>query len=588
MMATNKPRVRFAGLMARVLLHWLHKSMEINNAVADLEPGIGILPVFAEAEPDAVHASRILIIDDEVPNVRLLERILSRAGFDNFISITDSREAAALFADFQPDLVLTDWLMPETDGWAVIEQLRALTATDDYLPIVVLTADITPQARKQALTAGATDFLIKPFDQIEVILRIENLLKARLSHLIIQAQNATLETSVRLRTIELESALDELRSSQKQVIQQERLAALGTMAGGIAHDFNNALGIIIGFGELLLRDAEHCLTRENATRSITTILTAAEDAAKIVHRLREFYRPDRADEQRLPVDLNLLIEQAVSLTEPRWQTDALADERTIKITTDFVEMPVILGDAAELREVLTNLIFNAVDALPQGGTIAFATRHESKAAILEVRDSGTGMSEEVRLRCFEPFFTTKGKRGTGLGLSMVFGIIRRHGGTIKIVSQPGKGAVFTINLPLSTSDSIKEAEPDIFLPGSLRVLAVDDQPLHMQLLCEHLRDDLHTVETACSGSQALEKFRTSHFDLVITDHVMAEMTGQQLAGSLKRIDPEIPVILLTAYPGEAIAGNQKSQHVDLVLAKPLSRAALRRGFAEVQNARAGR
>jgi signal transduction histidine kinase len=421
-------------------------------------------------ETDPVHASRILIIDDESPNVRLLERILTLAGYDNFISVTDSREAAALFNDFQPDLVLTDWLMPDVDGYALIEQLRALTSTDEYLPIVVLTADITPQVRKQALSAGATDFLTKPFDQSEVLLRIENLLKARVSHLVVQAQNATLETSVRLRTIELERALEELRRSQQQVIQQERLAALGTMAGGIAHDFNNALSIILGFGELLLRDAEHGLTKEKATRPITTILTAAEDAAKIVHRLREFYRPDEAGDQRLPIDLNVLIDQSVSLTRPRWEIDALAGGRTIKMNTEYSQMPLILGDAAELREVLTNLIFNAVDALPHGGTITFATRHENKAAILEARDTGVGMSEEVRLRCFEPFFTTKGKRGTGLGLSMVFGIVRRHGGTIKIESELEKGALFTINLPLCEPGEMTQAAAFSSRPRRLRVL----------------------------------------------------------------------------------------------------------------------
>ena len=555
------------------------------SALAEAKPAAAELSAFAEAEPDAVHASRILIIDDENPNVRLLERILTLAGYDNFISITDSREAAALFVDFQPDLVLTDWLMPDVDGCAVIEQLRALTSTDEYLPIVVLTADITPQVRKHALGAGATDFLTKPFDQGEVLLRIENLLKTRVSHLIVQAQNATLETSVRLRTFELEGALDELRRSQQQVIQQERLAALGTMAGGIAHDFNNALSIILGFGELLLRDAEQGLTKEKATRPITTILTAAEDAAKIVHRLREFYRPDEAGDQHLPIELNTLIEQAVLLTQPRWHIDALAGGRTIKMVTDFGDMPLILGDGAQLREVLTNLIFNAVDALPKGGTITFATRHENNAAILEVRDTGTGMSEEVRLRCFEPFFTTKGKRGTGLGLSMVFGIVRRHGGTIKIDSEPEKGAVFTVNLPLCEPGELKDAASCSLRTGRLRVLVVDDQPLQIQLLCEHLRDDLHLVETAHNGSEALEKFRLSHFDLVITDHVMAEMTGQQLACSLKQIDPQVPVILLTAYPGEVIAGNHKIPDVDLVLGKPLSRAALRRGFAEVQNAK---
>ncbi len=248
------------------------------------------------AGAEALHACKILIIDDEEPNVRLLGRVLIKAGLENFISTTDSREAAVLFTDFEPDLVLTDWLMPEVDGLAVITQLRSLMATDDFLPIVVLTADTTPQTRKRALIAGATDFLTKPFDQFEVLLRIENLLKTRLSHLALQAQNFTLEECVRQRTVELENALNELKQAQQRVVRQERLAALGTMAGGIAHDFSNALSIIIGFSDLLLRDAEHGLTKENAVLPLTSILTAAEDAAKIVQRLRKFDRPDEAQE----------------------------------------------------------------------------------------------------------------------------------------------------------------------------------------------------------------------------------------------------------------------------------------------------
>ena len=330
------------------------------------------------------------------PPLRLRRRLRA-----NFISTTDSREVAALFTAFPPDLVLTDWLMPAVDGCAVIGQLRALTATDDYLPIIVLTADITPPARQRALTASATDFLTKPFDQIEVLLRIRNPLTARLSHLTIQAQNATIEDSVRQRTIELERVPADLQRSQKQVIQQERLAALGTMAGGIAHDFNNALSVIMGFGELLLRDAEHGLTKEDALLPITTILTAAEDAAKIVHRRREFYRPDETEDQRLPVNLNQLIAQAISLTQPRWQTEATAGGRKITIAIVPGEIPCIAGDAAELREVLINLIFNAVDALPQGGIITLRTHAEGAAVVLEISDPGSGMSEDVRLRCRE-------------------------------------------------------------------------------------------------------------------------------------------------------------------------------------------
>ena len=537
------------------------------------------LPLDLPAE--ATHACKILIIDDEEPNVRLLGRVLTKAGFENFITTTDPCEAAALFADFEPDLVLTDWLMPGVDGCAVIGQLRSLMATDDYLPIVVLTADITPQTKERALRAGATDFLTKPFDQIEVLLRIQNLLRARLSHLTVQAQNATLEASVRQRTIELESALTELRQTQQQAIQQERLTALGTMAGGIAHDFNNALSIIMGFGEMLLRDAEHGLTRETATPAITTILTAAEDAAKIVRRLRDFYRPDETDEERVPVDLNQLAGQAISLTKPRWQTQAIADGREIAVTADLGEIPMVAGDPAELREVLTNLIFNAVDALPQGGAITLRTRAEAGTVAVEISDTGTGMSEEVRCRCLEPFFTTKGQRGTGLGLAMVFGIIQRHGGAIDIASEPGKGTTFTLRLPSAAVESAANPAALAMVNRSLHILVVDDQPILCQLVCEYLQDDLHTVEIATSGSEALAAFRAAEFDLVITDHVMAGMNGRQLATAIKALERRVPLILLTGYADHTAAESARPEAVDLVLAKPLSRHALRRALAQL-------
>jgi signal transduction histidine kinase len=544
----------------------------------------GLPAIFMGADSHALRACKILIIDDEEANVLLLERVLARAGFDNFISTRDSTEAVALFEDFQPDLVLTDWLMPGVDGCAVVEQLRALTASDDYLPIVVLTADITPEAKKRALAAGATDFLTKPFDQTEVLLRIRNVLKSRLSHLVVQTQTASLEESVRLRTVELERALIELKGTQRQVIQQERLAALGTMAGGIAHDFNNALSIIMGFGEMLLEDLGRGLTRENATLPITTILTAAEDAATIVHRLREFYRPDESAEHRVPIDLNEIVEQSISLTQPRWQTGSNADGRTITVTTDLRDIPNISGDATELREVLTNLVFNAVDAMPKGGTISLGTFLEGETVAVRISDTGIGMSEEVRQRCLEPFFSTKGKTGTGLGLSMAFGIISRHGGAIDIESEPGKGASFVLRLPASTAKIETRTDAPPWTNAPLRVLVVDDQPVLCQLMCDQLQDDLHSVETAFNGSDALKKFSASQFDLVITDHVMTEMNGEQLAIRIKELSPKVPVILLTGYQTNSAAGKQYSHAIDLVLEKPLSRVALRNAFARVMAA----
>jgi signal transduction histidine kinase len=557
--------------------------MERTTAPHEFGSDDGLPVAVSDAEAQAIHACRIFIIDDEEPNVLLLERVLTRAGFQNFISTTDSGEAIALFAEFQPDLVLTDWLMPGVDGCAVIEQLRAMTATNDYLPIVVLTADITPQAKKRALIAGATDFLTKPFDQIEVLLRIQNLLQSRICHLSTQGQNTELEESVRCRTIELEHVLADLRATQRQVIQQERLAALGTMAGGIAHDFNNALSIIMGYGEMLLDDLGRGLTRDNATLPVTTILTAAEDAAAIVRRLREFYRPEETGEHRTSIDLNQIVEQSVSLTQPRWQTASNANGHAIAIATDLGDIPQISGDAAELREVLTNLIFNAIDALPAGGTISLATRREGEMVALSVRDTGTGMKEEVRQRCLEPFFSTKGKSGTGLGLSMVFGIIQRHGGTVDIESELGKGSSFVLRLPGCITDTEIVSRGDVvpWVNVPLRVLVVDDQPILCELTREHLQGDLHTVEIALSGSDALEKFQASEFDLVITDHVMAGMNGEQLALRIKEINPKTPIILLTGYQSDSGAANESFEAVDLVLKKPLSRLALRTAFTTV-------
>ncbi|MDP9099999.1 MAG: response regulator, partial [Verrucomicrobiota bacterium] len=458
--------------------------------------------------------------------MRLLERILKRAHFTNVVGTTDSRQVAKIFAEFQPDLVLTDWLMPDVDGPAVIEQLGELIASDDYLPIVVLTADITPQTRQRALAIGANDFLTKPFDQTEVLLRIQNLLQARYWHVKIQEQNAALEESVRLRTIELERALAELKGTQKQVIQQERLAALGAMAGGIAHDFNNSLCAIIGFSEILLHQAQNGLTGAAATRPLTMILTAAEDASQIVDRLREFYRPNEGEKDRLPIQLNKLVEQAISLTSPRWKTQSIAAGREIFIEAELGQVPIISGNGAEVREVLTNLIFNAVDAMPDGGTITLRTFSEGDDIVLQISDTGTGMTEEVRARCLEPFFTTKGERGTGLGLSMVFGIVQRHSGTIQLESRLGLGTTFTFRFPAARrTDDTAASAPETINGSSLHVLVVDDQPVLRQLLCEYLSNDLHTSETAGNGEEALSKFRERKFDLVVTDQIMAHMDG---------------------------------------------------------------
>ncbi len=544
---------------------------------------------------------RVLIVDDEPVNVALLEDMLEFSGYRQVQSTTDPRRVMTMCQTARPDLVLLDLNMPHLDGFAVLQALSAEYPKDECLPILVLTADIGLESKRRALAAGATDFLTKPFDAVEVMLRIKNLLRTRYQHIQLSDQKTLLEDSVRERTAELQETLTRLQAAQGQIIQQERLSALGSMTAGIAHDFNNVLSLILGYSEMLTRILQRPGGAQTAAPLLGTIITASQDAAKMFNRLRDFYRPADKGRPRQLLDLNLLVEQSAALTRPRWNGQALAQGVTIQLVCALEPgLPELLADAAELREMLTNLIFNAVDAMPQGGTLMLRTRHEAAAAlggselgeaedsgalVLEVADTGTGMSEETRRRCLEPFFTTKGERGTGLGLAMVYGTVQRHGGTIDLQSRAGEGTCFSLRLPLRQPAPSAEAES---LPAAeqppRRVLVVDDQPVLCEILVDYLAEEGHTVETALDGIDALAKFRavagTNGFELVITDKAMPGMNGEQLAAEIKRTAPETRIILLTGYASTGENG-QPPAHIDMVVDKPVMREALCQAVARV-------
>lgn len=370
---------------------------------------------------------------------------------------------------------------------------------------------------------------------------------------------------------ELAKALSELKATQQQIIQQERLRALGEMASGIAHDFNNTLTPILGFADLLLERPELLTNRVEATRFLTLLRTSAQDASSIVRRLREFYRPLETSDEFLPVELTGLVPEVVALTEPKWRQQAQANGRTIDVETRLRPAPPIGADQSALREALTNLIFNAVDAMPNGGVITVETTTENEQAVLRVRDTGLGMTDEVRRRCLEPFFSTKGEAGTGLGLAMVYGIIKRHRGTLEIESIPSRGTTFTIRFPIL---EISQKQPEIAaeelsVKGALQVLVVDDEPNIREMISAFLRSDGHAVTTASNGREGLEEFRAKTFDVVVTDRAMPLMNGDQLAGLIKEDRPDIPVILLTGF-ATIESSRREAPVVDIVLNKPVT------------------
>ena len=541
---------------------------------------------------DHLLGMRLLIVDDEPVNVALLEDLLEISGYTQVQSTSDPRQVVPLCRERRPDVILLDLNMPRLDGFGVMRELQSVVKPEDFLPILVLTADISVETKRRALSVGATDFLTKPFDPVEVLLRIKNLLRTRYQHLQLSDQKGLLEECVRERTAELSQTLEQLRDAQEQMIRQERLSALGSMTAGIAHDFNNVLSLILGYSEMLMRSLHQPQGKKGADTLLTTIINAAQDAAKMFSRLRDFYRPVGKGQLKQEIDLNSLVEQTVALTKPRWHGQAMGQGATIHLAMDLAaDLPFLTADAAELREMLTNLIFNAVDAMPEGGTLRLHTRletartgaapSEEPCLVLEVGDTGTGMDEETRRRCLEPFYTTKGSQGTGLGLAMVSSTVKSHGGSIDLRSAPGVGTTFAFILPIRPL--VMEAPHEFHelkMQTPLRILTVDDQPVLCEILVEYLTDEWHEVETASDGYEALEKFRRRPFDLIITDKAMPGMGGEQLAAQAKAISARTRVILLTGY-GALSDLAPESSSVDMVLDKPTTCNALREAVSKV-------
>lgn len=529
--------------------------------------------------PVALPDPNLLVLDDEPANVGLLQAILQQAGYRRVKGLTDPAEALRVAAASPPDLVLLDLHMPLLDGYEVLRRLRSGQPDGSFLPIIVLTADITQKARERALAGGATDFVTKPFDNTEVLQRCRNLLATRALHLALQDQKTRLEETVRQRTRALEQTLEELRATQTRQVEQERMRALGELSGGIAADFNNQLTAMLGYSDLLLLNDARMLGNQALTRRyVENIRVAARASSTIVGRLREFSRPRTAGDPLLPLNLAKLVQETATLTQPRWRAQARAAGSTVTVQLDLQPTADVPGNAAELREVVMQLIFNAVDAMPRGGNIVLRTRHtEAGRVCLEVTDSGIGMSEETRRRCLEPFFTTKNEAGKGMGLSMVYGVIQRHDGELDIRTTPGDGTTVSIRLPALTTEANGSSTPVPPTTRSLRVLLVEDDPVAREVVCAYLHRDDHEVTTAVTGREGLAKFMEGPFDLVVTDMAIAELNGEGLAAAIRERNPAMPIILLTGFADWV----DDARLFDVVLHKPIIVGELWQAIARV-------
>ncbi len=365
---------------------------------------------------------------------------------------------------------------------------------------------------------------------------------------------------------ELRAALATVEESQQRIIRTERLRALGEMAGGVAHDFNNVLAVVVGRAQLMQRQIES----PDLRRQLEIIERVAQDGAQTVRRIQEFARMRRTRPWQR-VDLAELVREVVEATRPRWSDQAQARGVTYAMRLDLSPVPAVTGDPAELREGLLNLLFNALDAMPQGGSLTFATGIDGDRVVCVITDTGVGMSEEVRQRCFEPFFTTKAEQGTGLGLSIAYGIVTRHGGEIEVWSQPGEGSRFTARLPIGAEIPASAPEPPLPRAGrSARILVVEDEAAVRDMLVDVLAGQGHEVVARADGTSALAHLDGPAFDLALVDLSMPGMSGWDVARGLRAAQPQVPIALVTGWGDQIDFGEARARGIDYLMAKPFN------------------
>jgi signal transduction histidine kinase/CheY-like chemotaxis protein len=456
-------------------------------------------------------------------------------------------------------------------------------------PVVVENIETDPRfARANDPKYGSGSFICLPVRARDHVIGVINLarkestavfsatdlyfLNALMTNVGYAVDNARMLQDSRQSADRLQQALDDVNAAQARLVQGETLRALGELTSGMAHHLNNLLAVILGRVELLLTDADDPAHRER----LDTVRRAGLDAADVVRRMLRFTQGQGFSELT-PVDVNALAAEVIDLLRPRWDDEAHLRAIRIDLRFEPSELPTTRGDAAAIREVMMNLLVNAIEALPQGGRIVVKTWLADDGIHCSIADSGTGMSEALRARAPEPFFTTKGPKGTGLGLSASYGILEQHGGDLSIDSAEGEGTTVTIRLPAAGAPPPTfPAAPPPPAPRGLRILLIDDQRNVRRALADVLMAEGHHVVDVSGGADGLARLeRQEPFDAVFTDLGMPDMTGWQVARAVKARWPKLTVVVITGWQEDAQGGEDDRAAVDFMIPKPVTVDALR-------------
>ncbi len=499
---------------------------------------------------------KILIVDDDTVVAASVKAVLTRREY-NITVTNDALEAVELLHQTEFDLAILDVMMPVMNGFQIMETVMDLDLDTIF---IIMTGDTTMDSAIKAIRKGASDYIRKPFDADELMIRVENAIRHKRSKdekRVIQSEKKQLELQLR---------------------QSQKMEAIGTLAGGMAHDFNNTLGIIIGNTELAIRTTQ----KDSPTRQyLNNIITASCRAEEMVSRLLSFSRI--TDAEKKPIDFISSINESLKLLRSSLPSD-------IEIRKNIPDSKlVVMGDPTQLNQVMVNLCTNAAHAMISGGVIrvnvttkvigvdpitSFSDLPQGPYAELTISDTGHGISKEVIKRVFDPYFTTKEPgKGTGMGLSVVHGIIKSHGGIIKVDSRVGSGTVFTVYVPVI--DAVIDDKPVLdneYIPcGKENIMLVDDEYMSadtMKIMMEQLG---YRVEAFTESNRALEVFENDPdaFDLVITDMTMPRMTGDLLALKIHEIRKNTPVIICTGFNNRVDQESLKNKGICEILTKPV-------------------
>jgi PAS domain S-box-containing protein len=544
---------------------------QVTRAIGERQDLGSIFQVAVGSVEDQLPADFVCIcLYDRPDNALVVARVGAKSA--SFASATAISEQTRIEIDrnglsrcvsgnlvYEPDAGRSGFSFPQRLNKA---GLRSFVAAPLQVESQVFGALIVARAASEGFVSGECEFL-----------------RQLSEHVALAANQAEL-------TAALQRAYDDLKRTQDSVMQQERLRALGQMASGIAHDINNALSPIALYTETIL-ESEAGLSPSSRTK-LEIVQRVVEDAAHTVSRMKDFYRQRESQLALAPVRVDTLLHQVRELTRSRWKDTPQQKGVEIEIETELpADLPPILGAESELREALVNLVFNAVDALPNGGVIKLRGKKLDGGRLLgvEVADDGVGMDQKTRERCLEPFFTTKGEAGSGLGLAMVYGVVKRHGGDLEIESAPGAGT--TIRMTLAAAGEAEATSPQDIVAGPVarkRILVIDDDPILLRSLRDAIGSDGHVVEVAGDGAAGVEAFQAARqrgegFDVVITDLGMPKMDGRRVAAAVKQLSPSTPVLLLTGWGERLMAEEERPPHVDRVLSKPPKLRDLREALA---------